>query len=452
MFSKVLIANRGEIAVRIIRACQEMGIATVAVYSEADRYALHVELADEAVCIGPAQTMDSYLNQQHILSAAIMTGAEAIHPGFGFLAENSTFASMCQECQIAFIGPKYETIALMGHKINARKTMIAANVPVTPGSEDNLKTLSEAEKVAETIGYPLMIKAAAGGGGKGIRKVFNHKELATQLQSAQQEALAAFGNDDMYIEKVIYPARHIEVQILGDKDGSIVHLGERDCSLQRHNQKVLETAPAIDLSPQIRTAICQAAIKAAKAVSYENAGTIEFLVDENDAFYFMEMNTRIQVEHPVTEMITGIDIVKKQIEIAYGYPLNLDQKDITFDGYSIECRINAENPAVNFAPVPGQITHLHLPGGGLGLRVESGMYSGCVISPYYDSMIAKVITHGKDKLEAIAKMQRALTELDVRGIETNKQFQLDLITNQAVLNGEYDTSFLEEKFLPAWFD
>ncbi|CAM3242692.1 acetyl-CoA carboxylase biotin carboxylase subunit [Vagococcus fessus] len=452
MFNKVLIANRGEIAVRIIRACQEMGIATVAVYSEADRYALHVELADEAVCIGPAHAIDSYLNQQQLLSASILTGAEAIHPGFGFLSENSTFSAMCQDCQIAFIGPNHDTIELMGNKINARKTMIEAGVPVIPGSDGKIATVDEAKQIAELIGYPLMIKAAAGGGGKGIRKVLNPGELVSQFQSAQQEALSAFGNDDMYIEKIIYPARHIEIQILGDKFGNSVHLGERDCSLQRHNQKVLETAPAIDLSENTRVKICQSAVQAAKAVSYENAGTIEFLVDEDDNFYFMEMNTRIQVEHPVTEMITGIDIVKKQIELAYGQPLNLIQEDISFKGFSIECRINAEDPSFNFAPVPGRLTHLHLPSGGMGLRVESAMYSGCDISPYYDSMIAKIITHGETKLEAISKMQRALSELNVEGIATNKQFQLDLIADSAILEGHYDTSFLEEKFLPKWFD
>ena len=452
MFNKVLIANRGEIAVRIIRACQEMGIATVAVYSEVDRYALHVELADEAVCIGPAHASDSYLNQQQLLSAAVLTGAEAIHPGFGFLSENSTFAAMCQDCQIAFIGPKHETIELMGNKINARKTMIDAGVPVIPGSDGKIATLAEAKQIAETIGYPLMIKAAAGGGGKGIRKVLNQEELTSQFQSAQQEALSAFGNDDMYIEKIIYPARHIEVQILGDQCGTIIHLGERDCSLQRHNQKVLETAPAIDLPEKARTDICQSAVMAANAVHYENAGTIEFLVDEHDNFYFMEMNTRIQVEHPVTEMITGVDIVKKQIEIAYGMPLTLSQSDILVEGFSVECRINAEDPSFNFAPVPGRLTHLHLPSGGMGLRVESAMYSGCDISPYYDSMVAKIITHGTTKLEAFSKMQRALAELRVEGIVTNKQFQQDLITDSTVLNGHYDTSFLEEKFLPKWFE
>lgn len=450
MFNKVLIANRGEIAVRIIRACRELGVKTVAVFSEADRHALHVEMADEAICIGPSKATDSYLNMHAILSAAMVTGAEAIHPGFGFLAENSLFAEMCADCQIKFIGPKPKTIDAMGNKINARRLMIEAEVPVIPGSDGEVSTLVEAREIAEAIGYPLMLKAAAGGGGKGIRKVLIPDELEANFQSAQQEALAAFGNGQMYLEKIIYPAKHIEVQILGDSFGHIIHLGERDCSLQRSNQKVLEEAPAYLLSDTLRDRMGQASIKAAEAVGYENAGTIEFLVDQQRNFYFMEMNTRIQVEHPVTEMVTGIDIVKWQIKIAAGEALTLQQDDVHLTGFAIECRINAENPEFNFAPSPGTITNLLLPSGGLGLRVDSAMYSGYTIPPFYDSMIAKVIVHGETRVEALSKMQRALSELVTQGIVTNQEFQLDLITHPDVISGNYDTSFLQETFLPTW--
>lgn len=450
MFNKVLIANRGEIAVRIIRGCRELGIKTVAIFSEADREALHVEMADEAICIGPAKATDSYLNMHSVLSAAIVSGAEAIHPGFGFLAENSLFAEMCEECQIKFIGPMPETIDSMGNKINARKLMIAANVPVIPGSEGEISTLQEAKEIAKEVGFPIMLKAAAGGGGKGIRKVLEESELEKQFQSAQQEALAAFGNGQMYIEKVIYPARHIEMQILGDHHGNIIHLGERDCSLQRSNQKVLEEAPAFGLPADLREKMGEAALKAAQAVQYENAGTIEFLVDLDNNFYFMEMNTRIQVEHPVTEMITGVDIVKWQLKIASGEELTLKQEDITLTGHAIECRINAENPAFNFAPSPGTVQNLLLPSGGIGLRVDSAMYNGYTIPPFYDSMIAKVIVHGEDRMEALAKMQRALSELVTDGLVTNQEFQLDLITHPDIIEGKYDTSFLQETFLPTW--
>lgn len=450
MFNKVLIANRGEIAVRIIRGCRELGIKTVAIFSEADRDALHVEMADEAICIGPAKATDSYLNMHSVLSAAIVSGAEAIHPGFGFLAENSMFAEMCEECQIKFIGPMPKTIDSMGNKINARKLMIEARVPVIPGSEGEISTLKEAKTIADEVGYPIMLKAAAGGGGKGIRKVLEESELEKQFQSAQQEALAAFGNGQMYIEKVIYPARHIEVQILGDHYGNIIHLGERDCSLQRSNQKVLEEAPAFGLSNELREMMGEAALKAAQAVNYENAGTIEFLVDLDNNFYFMEMNTRIQVEHPVTEMVTGVDIVKWQLKIAAGEKLTLKQKDISLKGHAIECRINAENPAFNFAPSPGTVNNLLLPSGGIGLRVDSAMYNGYSIPPFYDSMIAKVIVHGENRTEALAKMQRALSELVTDGLVTNQDFQLDLITHQQIIDGKYDTSFLQETFLPEW--
>lgn len=450
MFNKVLIANRGEIAVRIIRGCRELGIRTVAVYSEADRDALHTELADEAICIGPAKATDSYLNMQQILSAAIVTGAEAIHPGFGFLAENSLFATMCEECQIKFIGPKPQTIDEMGNKVNARRLMIGAKVPVIPGSDGEVKTIEEATIIADQIGYPIMLKASAGGGGKGIRKVLTKAELSSQFKSAQQEAIAAFGDGQMYLEKIIYPARHIEVQILGDSFGHVIHLGERDCSLQRNNQKVLEESPSVALSAEKRQAIGGAAVKAAQAVGYENAGTIEFLLDLSGEFFFMEMNTRIQVEHPVTEMVTGIDIVKQQLKIAFGEKLTIKQSDVKMTGHAIECRINAENPAFNFAPSPGKITNLLLPGGGMGLRVDSAMYNGYTIPPFYDSMIAKIIVHGENRNEALAKMQRALTELVTDGVVTNQDFQFDLIAHPAVIKGEYDTSFLQETFLPEW--
>ncbi|MFV0559172.1 MAG: acetyl-CoA carboxylase biotin carboxylase subunit [Enterococcus sp.] len=450
MFSKVLIANRGEIAVRIIRACRELGIETVAVYSEADKEALHTQLADEAICIGPAKATDSYLNVQQVLSAAIVTKAQAIHPGFGFLSENSLFASMCEECNLTFIGPKSETIDAMGNKINARRLMKEANVPVIPGSDGVLASVEEALEVANTIGYPVMLKAAAGGGGKGIRKVMTEEELPHQFTSAQQEAKAAFGNDEMYVEKVIYPARHIEVQVLGDSYGNVVHLGERDCSLQRNNQKVLEESPSVVISPAKREMLGEAAVRAAKAVNYENAGTIEFLMSESGEFYFMEMNTRIQVEHPVTEMVTGIDLVKKQLEIAAGEPLGLTQEDIRFEGHAIECRINAENPAFHFAPSPGTVTNLLLPAGGMGIRVDSAMYSGYTIPPFYDSMIAKVIVHAETRFEALMKMQRALGEIVTENVITNAEFQMDLISHPAIITGDYSTAFLQEEFLPNW--
>lgn len=450
MFSKILIANRGEIAVRIIRACRELGIRTVAVYSQADKEAMHAELADEAICIGPAKASESYLNAQQILSAAILTKAEAIHPGFGFLSENSQFAEMCEACNITFIGPKSETIDAMGNKIHARQLMQQANVPVIPGSDGAIATVEQAIAIADKIGYPVMLKAAAGGGGKGIRKVLAKEDLAAAFQSAQQEAKAAFGNDEMYLEKIIYPARHIEVQILGDQYGNVLHFGERDCSLQRNNQKVLEESPSVVISKEKRAALGETAVRAAKAVNYQNAGTIEFLMDLDGSFYFMEMNTRIQVEHPVTEMVTGIDLVKKQIEVAAGEVLTIKQEDIRLTGHAIECRINAENPAFNFAPSPGKINNLLLPSGGMGLRVDSAMYSGYTIPPFYDSMIAKIIVHGENRFEALMKMQRALSELVTDGVVTNAEFQMDLISDPYVIAGDYDTAFLQEKFLPNW--
>ena len=449
MFEKILIANRGEIAVRIIRAARELGIATVAVYSEADKEALHTMLADEAVCIGPARSTDSYLNMQAVISAAVVTGAQAIHPGFGFLSENSKFATLCEEVGIKFIGPSGTVMDTMGDKINARAEMIKAQVPVIPGSDGEVLTIQEALEIAEKIGYPVMLKASAGGGGKGIRKVEKAEDLVPAFESASSEAKAAFGNGAMYMERVVYPARHIEVQILADQHGHVIHLGERDCSLQRNNQKVLEEAPSIAIGQTMRDRIGQAAVRAAQSVGYENAGTIEFLLDEaKGEFYFMEMNTRVQVEHPVTEFVTGVDIVKEQIKIAAGQELSVRQEDVQITGHAIECRINAENPAFNFAPSPGKISNLYLPSGGVGLRVDSAVYPGYTIPPYYDSMIAKVIVHGENRFEALMKMQRALYELEIEGVTTNVEFQMDLICDEHVIAGDYDTSFLMETFLP----
>ena len=449
MFRKILIANRGEIAVRIIRAARELGIETVAVYSTADKEALHTLLADEAVCIGPAKSTESYLNMNAVLSAAVLTGSEAIHPGFGFLSENSKFATMCEEVGIKFIGPSGSVMDMMGDKINARAQMIKAGVPVIPGSDGEVHTAEEALSVADRIGYPVMLKASAGGGGKGIRKVERAEDLVPAFESASTEAKAAFGNGAMYLERVIYPARHIEVQILADQCGHVVHLGERDCSLQRNNQKVLEESPSVAIGKTIRDQIGSAAVRAAESVGYENAGTIEFLYDEGKGeFYFMEMNTRVQVEHPVTEFVTGIDIVKEQIKIAEGQELSVRQENIQISGHAIECRINAENPAFNFAPSPGKITNLYLPSGGVGLRVDSAVYPGYTIPPYYDSMIAKIIVHGENRFDALMKMQRALYELEIDGVMTNSDFQLDLISDSNVIAGDYDTAFLMEKFLP----
>ncbi|HEL1148049.1 acetyl-CoA carboxylase biotin carboxylase subunit [Streptococcus equi] len=451
MFNKILIANRGEIAVRIIRAARELGISTVAVYSEADKEALHTILADQAICIGPSRSKESYLNMNSVLSAAVVTGAQAIHPGFGFLSENSKFVTMCEEMNIKFIGPSAAVMDKMGDKINARAEMIKAGVPVIPGSDGEVYNAQEALEIARRIGYPVMLKAAAGGGGKGIRKVESEADLEAAFNAASQEALGAFGNGSMYLEKVIYPARHIEVQILGDSQGHVIHLGERDCSLQRNNQKVLEESPSIAIGTTLRQRMGEAAVRAAKAVSYENAGTIEFLLDEASGdFYFMEMNTRVQVEHPVTEFVTGVDIVKEQLRIAAGLPLSVRQEDIVITGHAIECRINAENPSFNFAPSPGKITDLYLPSGGVGLRVDSAVYSGYTIPPYYDSMIAKIIVHGDNRFDALMKMQRALFELEIEGIMTNIDFQMDLISDKQVIAGDYDTSFLMETFLPSY--
>lgn len=450
MFQKILVANRGEIAVRIIRACREMGIQTVAVYSEADEDALHMQLADEAVCVGPAKASTSYLNMHNILSAAVITGAEAIHPGFGFLSENSVFAAMCEEVNLTFIGPDKETIDQLGNKANAREMMRQANVPIVPGSDGFLETEEEVRETAAKIGYPVIVKAVAGGGGKGMRVVEEEEQLLGAFNSAKQEAQAAFGDDRMYMEKIVSPAKHIEVQLLGDNFGTVIHLGERDCSLQRNHQKILEEAPSSVLTPKQQKEIGAAAVRAAEFVGYKNAGTVEFLLDEKNNFYFMEMNTRIQVEHPVTEMVTNVDIIQEQIRIADNQPLSITQEDVQLRGHAIECRINAENPSFNFAPSPGTITYLNLPSGGVGLRVDSALFAGGEIPPHYDAMVAKVITHGRNRNEAIAKMKRALGELVIEGIQTNKTFQLALLADERFLEGEYHTKFLEETFIPEW--
>lgn len=444
---KVLIANRGEIAVRVIRALRELGMESVAIYSEADKYALHVQMADEAICIGPAKAQDSYLNMQNIISAACLTKASGLHPGFGFLSENSVFAQMCKDCHITFIGPSPETIHKMGHKSNARRMMKEAGVPVIPGSDGLVSSLSEAADLGESIGYPIMLKAAAGGGGKGIRIVHKQSELESAFYATKSEAKAAFGDDGVYIEKVIEHARHIEIQVLADQYGNVIHLGERECSLQRRNQKVLEEAPSAAVDEPLRKAMGQAAVKAAKAAEYTSAGTIEFLLDADGKFYFMEMNTRIQVEHPVTEMVTGIDIVKEQLRIASGKPLSYQQKDIKVRGHAIECRINAEDPQHNFAPSPGTISYLLLPGGGNGLRVDAGVYAGYTIPPFYDSMIAKVIARGNDRKEAIAIMLRALDEFLILGVHTNIEFQQRILQHPSFIEGKFDTSFIEQELM-----
>lgn len=446
MFNKVLIANRGEIAVRIIRACRELGISTVAVYSEADREALHTQIADEAICIGPSRAKDSYLNVGNLISAAVLTGAQGIHPGFGFLSESSTFAKMCEECNIKFIGPDPETIELMGDKARAREVMIKNNVPVIPGTEGTVRTIAEVLENGRKIGFPLMIKAASGGGGKGIRIVREESELEAAYLSAKSEAKASFGDDRVYMEKFIENPRHIEIQILGDNYDNIIHLGERDCSLQRRNQKVLEESPSIALGDDLRRKMGETAVRAAKAVNYKNAGTIEFLLDKNDEFYFMEMNTRIQVEHPVTEMVTGIDLVKEQIKIASGVKLSLRQKDIIIEGHAIECRINAENPERNFAPSPGKIDFVFLPGGN-NIRIDTAIYNGYVIPPYYDSMLGKIIVYGRDRKEAIEKMKTALWEITIDGVDTNVDFQLDILNNIKYMEGQFHTGFIEKEIL-----
>ena len=443
MIKKVLIANRGEIAVRIIRACREMNIRTVAVYSEADKDALHTQLADEAICIGPAQSKDSYLNIANLLSACVLTGAEAIHPGFGFLSENAKFAKICKECNIKFIGPDYRCIDLMGNKAKARKVMKEASVPVVPGYEDVIENVEKGVMIAKDIGYPVIIKAAAGGGGKGIRIAWNEEEFRSGFNLAKSESKACFADDRLYIEKYIENPKHIEFQIVADNFGNVVHLGERDCSMQRKSQKSLEEAPSIFLTEELREEMGKVAVKAAKAVNYQNVGTIEFLVDKYGKYYFMEMNTRIQVEHPITEMITGIDLVKEQLKIASGMKLDIEQKDVKITGHAIECRINAEDPKNKFMPCPGTINELYVPGG-MGIRLETAVYCGYKIPPYYDSMIAKLISYGKDRNEAIVRMKRALLEFGIGGVTTNIGFQYSILERDEFLEGKYDTTFLEK--------
>ncbi|CUN70860.1 acetyl-CoA carboxylase biotin carboxylase subunit [Clostridium disporicum] len=445
MIRKVLIANRGEIAVRVIRACKEMGIKTVAIYSEADKEAMHTQLADESICVGTPKSKDSYLNESNIISAAVITKCNAIHPGFGFLSEKAEFAAICEECNIKFIGPSSEVINLMGNKSKAREIMSKAGVPIVPGSDGLVKSFKEAKIEAKRIGYPVMIKASAGGGGKGIRIVHKEDELENSFFTAKSEAQINFGDDSVYMEKFIENPRHIEFQILADSFGNVVHLGERDCSVQRRNQKLLEEAPSSILSDELREKMGRAAVDAAKAVGYTNAGTIEFLVDKHKNFYFMEMNTRIQVEHPVTEMVTSVDIVKEQLRIANGEKLSINQEDINVKGHSIECRINAENPNKNFAPSPGKIEFLNVPGGN-GIRVDTAVYPGYTIPPVYDSMIAKVIVHGNNREEAINKMIRALDEFVIQGVECNIDFQIDILNNERFKLGIFDTSFISTEY------
>ncbi|MBR1824021.1 MAG: acetyl-CoA carboxylase biotin carboxylase subunit [Ruminococcus sp.] len=441
MFKRILIANRGEIAVRIIRACREIGIRSVAVYSTADRASLHAQIADEAVCIGPPATKDSYLNMNAIIQAAINTGCDAIHPGFGFLSENAQFARLCEQHGIIFIGPSYHSIEMLGDKAAAKETMKKAGVPVIPGSDGAVSSVEEAMMIAAKAGYPVLVKASAGGGGRGIRRVDSPSELEAQMTAAQQEAKNFFGDDTVYIEKFLVNPHHVEIQIIADKQGNYIHLCERDCSMQRRNQKVLEECPSPIVTPELRAKMGNAAITAAKQCGYYNAGTIEFLVDENRDFYFMEMNTRIQVEHPITEEVTGFDIVKAQIEIAAGLPLRVTQDDITIRGHAIECRINAEDPDHNFRPSPGTITALYMPGGP-GIRIDGAVYQGYTITPFYDSMISKLIAHGSDRADAINKMRWALSEFIVEGVQTNIDFQLDLIRNSDFKDGNYDIGFL----------
>ncbi|MHA0855564.1 acetyl-CoA carboxylase biotin carboxylase subunit [Paenibacillus sp. CMAA1364] len=442
-FHKVLIANRGEIAVRIIRACRELNISTVAVYSEADKDSLHVRLADEAYCIGPYLSKDSYLNVTNIMSVATLTECDAIHPGYGFLAENADFAEICESCNITFIGPSAESIARMGDKSVAKLTMKEAGVPVIPGSDGIVDNLVEAIVIAREIGYPLIIKATAGGGGKGIRIADDEESLIKQITAAQQEAQKAFGNAGVYLEKYLTGMKHVEIQIIADNYGHVVHLGERDCSIQRRRQKLLEEAPCPVLSPEIREQMGEAAIRAAKSVQYSGAGTLEFLLGQDGQFYFMEMNTRIQVEHPVTEMVTGVDIIKEMICVAEGKALSFTQDDIVINGWSIECRINAEDPERNFMPCPGEIT-FYLPPGGPGVRIDSAAYQGYHIPPYYDSMIAKLIVWAPTRNEAIAKMKRALAEFTVGGIHTTISFHQKLLNHPTFIDGDFDIKFLED--------
>ena len=443
MFNKILIANRGEIAVRIIRACREMGIRTVAVYSEADKDCLHTLLADEAICIGPAPSSQSYLNMERILSATVAMKADAIHPGFGFLSENARFAKLCQQCNITFIGPSAEIINRMGNKSEARNTMMQAGVPVVPGSKEPVYTAEDGLVMAKEIGFPVMIKASSGGGGKGMRISRSEEDFTEHFNAAQLESVKGFSDDTMYIEKYIEKPRHVEFQIMGDKFGHVVHLGERDCSIQRRHQKVMEESPCEVISPELRKKMGEVAVKAAKAVNYENAGTIEFLLEKSGNFYFMEMNTRIQVEHPVTEWVTGVDLIKEQIRIADGQKLGMKQKEVRISGHAIECRINAENPMKNFRPSPGTITDVHFPGGE-GIRVDTAVYTGYQVPPCYDSMLAKLIVHGDSREEAIHKMKSALGEVIIKGVETNIDYQYSILNHPDFISGNIDVEFVTE--------
>jgi len=450
MFEKVLVANRGEIAVRVIRALREMNIISVAVYSSADENAMHAELADEAICIGPANGLESYSNPVSVISAALVTDCDAVHPGYGFLSERSDFASLCEEVGITFIGPNSQIIDDMGNKNNARLKMKNAGVPITPGSESFVSSIEDASRIADEIGYPLMIKAADGGGGKGMRRVQEESELVEKFTQAMNETQSIYGNKNLYIEKVIDPAKHIEIQLLADHHGHVIHLGERDCSLQRNHQKVIEFAPATSMDESAKESLYQTAVQAAEAIGYTNAGTIEFLLDEDQNFYFMEMNTRLQVEHPITEMITGIDIVKEQVRIAAGETLSVKQDEVEFNGFAIECRLNAEDPKNNFMPSSGYINRLILPSGGLGLRTESGVYPQYTLPPFYDSMIAKIIVYQPTREEAFDLMNRALVEVVVEGLQTNVELLDDLIYNEEVYKDQFHTKWLEEEFLPSW--
>ncbi len=441
MFHKVLIANRGEIALRIIRACKELGIKTVAVYSTADSHSLHVKLADESVCIGPAPSLQSYLNINAIISAAELTDSEAIHPGYGFLSENSAFAEICENCGITFIGPSSESMRIMGDKISGRQAVIKEGVPILPGTKEGVNDVSDAIKVAKEIGYPVIIKATAGGGGRGMKIVHSPATLPNAWATARAEAQAGFGNPEVYIEKYCEQPRHVEIQILADKHGNVIHLGERDCSIQRRHQKIIEEAPSTVSTPQLRKEMGEAAVRAAKAVGYNSVGTMEFLVDKNNKFYFMEMNTRVQVEHPVTEMVTGVDVVREQIRSAYGIKLRYKQSDIKINGHAIECRINAEDP-VKFTPSPGKIVGYHPPGG-LGVRVDSFVYDQYTVLPHYDSLIAKLIVHAETREDAIKRMARALDEYIIEGIKTTIPFHKRIMANKDFIEGNIDTSFLE---------
>ena len=450
MFSKVLVANRGEIAVRIIRSLKELGIKSVAIYSTEDRESLHVQLADQADCVGSAKPKDSYLNMKNILAAAVLTGAEAIHPGFGFLSENSRFVELCEACGLVFIGPRSETIELMGNKANARIQMQKHDIPVIPGSTGFLEDVAEAKQVAKEVGYPILLKAAAGGGGKGIRRVDTEEELANSFNEAKREAQMAFGDARMYLEKIMENVKHIEVQIFRDDAGNTVYFPERDCSLQRNKQKMIEESPCALITDAQRKYLGELAIKAAEAIDYRNTGTIEFLMDQEHKFYFMEMNTRIQVEHTVTEMVTGVDLVKAQVKVAFGQDLPFEQADIKLLGTAIECRINAEDPAKNFTPSVGKVDYLYFPVGNLGMRIDSDLYAGAKISPYYDSMIAKVIVLGENRHEAIEKLKRLLSEMVISGIKTNQNFYLTILEDQGFLDATFNTDYLERVLLPEW--